>query len=673
MQSLRIIHWNCFKLTNVRSEELRLFLQEAKPDIMSVQETKLNNECANLRMRYKGYSMYHRQRPTNPSKGGGVAILVKEEIKHSLIECHNLTGEFIAINVEHGKTIFNFVTLYNPPNVVLDKNIIINLINKEEELILVGDINACAESLGCKRNNDSGRVLEELLLEEEITVCNDSSPTYFTFKPENGYSEILDLVIASTNFSNRVNRFQVLADYTMGSDHCPISCYLKLNDKPQIPVLKPKTRLDLGKADWNKFQTYLTGRSLNYNDLYEKELTPQILNNRLATDILKAAEISIPISKARTGKELPENIVHLIKQRKAIAKNLKVSSNANLRQSYNQISSEIRKKISEFKEKTWTEFLEKNGSHPVAARPFWKEINKAKEQKNSNIFPNLRYENVSATTDKQKADLFASILKQTFSHSYQENDFDSVHKAKEEKKIEETNFDEHGRFTMFEINKVLRRLKPSYSPGEDQIPNIFLKKLPVSFVEILLRLCNLAYNVGLPKEWRLAKITMIPKTAGKSKEPSDYRPISMTSCVGKLAERLIKARLYSHLENNNLIVTQQSGFRNERGAADNLFTFTQKIAEKLATGNEAVGIFFDISKAFDRVWHKGLVSKMISMNIPLYLVRYIIQFLSGRESFVRINDEGSETFAIECGLPQGSVLAPTLFAIYINDIPLALE
>ena len=61
------------------------------------------------------------------------------------------------------------------------------------------------------------------------------------------------------------------------------------------------------------------------------------------------------------------------------------------------------------------------------------------------------------------------------------------------------------------------------------------------------------------------------------------------------------------------------------------------------------------------------------MNIPLYLVRYIIQFLSGRESFVRINDEGSETFAIECGLPQGSVLAPTLFAIYINDIPLALE
>jgi hypothetical protein len=109
----------------------------------------------------------------------------------------------------------------------------------------------------------------------------------------------------------------------------------------------------------------------------------------------------------------------------------------------------------------------------------------------------VRYENLSATTDKQKADLLF----------------------------------------------VLR------------LPNIFLKKLPISFVEILLKLCNLAYSVGLPKKWRLAEITMIPKTAGKSKEPSDYRPISMTR---KLAERLVKTRLYSHLEINNLIVIQQS-------------------------------------------------------------------------------------------------------------------
>ena len=86
-----------------------------------------------------------------------------------------------------------------------------------------------------------------------------------------------------------------------------------------------------------------------------------------------------------------------------------------------------------------------------------------------------------------------------------------------------------------------------------------------------------------------------------------------------------------------------------------------------------MGIFFEISKAFDRAWHKGLLSKMVSMGIPLYLIRYIIQFLDRREFFVKINDESSDKYSIECGLPQGSVLAPTLFAIYINNIPLALE
>ncbi len=74
---------------------------------------------------------------------------------------------------------------------------------------------------------------------------------------------------------------------------------------------------------------------------------------------------------------------------------------------------------------------------------------------------------------------------------------------------------------MFELNKVLKKLKSSYSPGDDQIPNIFLKKLPYSFLEILLRLCILAYTVGLPQGWKVPKITMIPKTIGKSKDPGN--------------------------------------------------------------------------------------------------------------------------------------------------------
>jgi len=158
----------------------------------------------------------------------------------------------------------------------------------------------------------------------------------------------------------------------MGSDHCPVSCHLKLNDKLLPLNASYKPRFDLVKADWNKFQNYLNDRSLKYCDLYNDDLTPEKLNSMLTTDILKAAELAIPLSKPRTGKELLKNIINLIKQKSLVMKNLKVSCNADLRRSYNDLCSEIRRKISKHKENTWQVFLDKHGCHPVANKPFWK-------------------------------------------------------------------------------------------------------------------------------------------------------------------------------------------------------------------------------------------------------------------------------------------------------------
>ena len=116
---------------------------------------------------------------------------------------------------------------------------------------------------------------------------------------------------------------------------------------------------------------------------------------------------------------------------------------------------------------------------------------------------------------------------------------------------------------------------------------------------------------------------MIPKKENKSSSPSDYRPISLTSCVGKLVERIVKARLYSFLEGKNLIVKEQSGFRNKRGTADNLISMTQKIKECLNRKKKALGIYFDISKALDKVWHAGLLYMLVYLGVPLFLNRFI--------------------------------------------------
>ena len=97
----------------------------------------------------------------------------------------------------------------------------------------------------------------------------------------------------------------------------------------------------------------------------------------------------------------------------------------------------------------------------------------------------------------------------------------------------------------------------------------------------------------------------------------------------------------------------------------------QKISEALNKSKQVCGIFFDISKAFDKVWHKGLIFKLIKMNIPSYILKYIVDFLSDRKFKVSIGDTLSENGDILCSVPQGSVLGPILFLVYINDIPLA--
>ena len=163
---------------------------------------------------------------------------------------------------------------------------------------------------------------------------------------------------------------------------------------------------------------------------------------------------------------------------------------------------------------------------------------------------------------------------------------------------------------------------------------------------------------------------MIPKK-GWSCFHTVYRPISLLSCIGKVVERVMKNRLYPFLESNKLIVKEQSGFRSKRGTADNLVFVTQKIQEALNRSRRVCGVFFDISKAFDKVWHAGVLYKLIRLNVPKYIIRFMKSFLENRHFKVKVNRETSEEHTIEVSVPQGSVLGPIAFLIAIGDIPLS--
>jgi len=184
-------------------------------------------------------------------------------------------------------------------------------------------------------------------------------------------------------------------------------------------------------------------------------------------------------------------------------------------------------------------------------------------------------------------------------------------------------------------------------------------------------MANLSWNHhNVLEDWKIAQITMIEKKSEDKHNPTNYRPISITNTTVKLIEKLIKVRLSSFLENNNILTKFQSGFREKRQTTDNMVYFTEKVKEKkLADSrNKTCGVVFGIAKAFDKVWHNGLIYKLHKIKIPKKMGQWIMNFLQDRKFRVKVEEAVSELYSIETSVMQGSILSPILFSIYINDI-----
>jgi hypothetical protein len=201
------------------------------------------------------------------------------------------------------------------------------------------------------------------------------------------------------------------------------------------------------------------------------------------------------------------------------------------------------------------------------------------------------------------------------------------------------------------------------------LSNIMLKHLPEKAREKLVILINICLEKGeLPILWKQSIIKMIPKGEDKH-NPDNYRPISITPCIMRLVERVIQKRLKKHLDENNILIKQQSGFRENRSTRDNLFFLTQKAFENFNKNKNTVAIFFDNAAAFDKVWHNGLITKLIQIKTPLYLLNIIIAFLRDRKFQIKVGNSITQLNNIYCGVPQGACLSPNLFNVYINDAP----
>ena len=223
--------------------------------------------------------------------------------------------------------------------------------------------------------------------------------------------------------------------------------------------------------------------------------------------------------------------------------------------------------------------------------------------------------------------------------------------------------------TLEELNEQIKELRTRGAPGPDKITNIILKRLPTKFRVEFTHLINASIKLAhVPHAWKEATVVMLPKPMKDHKKAENFRPISLLNTMSKLLERIILVRIRTWIATKELLSKFQCEFRHNKQTKDQILRIIQE-ALKAFNNNELMGaILIDIEKAFDKVWHNGLLHTLDEHQIPVYLGRWIQSYLAGRYFRVRIGKIHSDIKQIEAGVPQGSVLGPVLFNIFFNKV-----